>query len=351
MATKTKIKYKRLPGRNPLIIRLFFRCSLYIGNDHILAIYNKVFSEDYKRFYFSDIQAIISRKTQSGAAWNIVLAFLIACILPGALLPNDESLRLFFWILCGILLVMLAINILRGPTCTCAIVTAVQVDRLPSLHRLRTARKAINTIRRAIEKVQGMLSLEEINAGHREDSTHARASLNTLRQPQGRERQIRHYDGTIHMVAFSSLIADGILNSISFLFHSQLMSVISSALAVMYSISIIVALAKQYRSDIPRTVQGITWASLGFVCISYFLSYILMITIFIRKPHVVMSQWDMYRAMLDLPPQDSPFGMIVYGFVAACALVLGTLGLIGVKRHRDISATKPGGPAKSRGKQ
>jgi ABC-type multidrug transport system fused ATPase/permease subunit len=351
MVTKTKIKYKRLPGRSPFIIRLFFRCSLYIGNDHILAIDNKVFSEDYKRFYFSDIQAIITRKTKSGAVWNIVLAFLTACVLPGVLLPNDESLRLFFWIVCGIILVALLINILRGPTCICHIMTAVQEDKLSSLHRLRTARKTIRTIRRAIEKVQGMLSLEEINASHRKDSIHAKASLNTLRRPHGRGRQIRHYNGTVHMIAFISLIADGILTSIAFVYHTLLISAASSALGVIYFMCIIIALAKQYASDIPRMVRVTTWASLVFVLISYVLSYILMITAFMRKPHVVMSQWDMYRAMLDLSPHDSSFLMAIYEFSAICALVLGVLGLIGLKKHRDISAIKPGGPAESRRKR
>ena len=41
--------------------------------------------------------------------------------------------------------------------------TAVQEDQLPSLNRLRVARKVIGTLRLAIEKVQGTLSPEEVN--------------------------------------------------------------------------------------------------------------------------------------------------------------------------------------------
>jgi cell division protein FtsL len=341
MDNRAKTKYKRLPGRNSVIVRLFLRCSLYSGDDHILAIYNKVFSEYYKRFYYSDIQAFITRKTKIREAWTIVFAFLMACTLPGALLPNDETLRLFFWILCVIFLFLLVINILRGPTCTCHIVTAVQVEKLPSLNRLRVANKAIRTIRFSIEKVQGKLSPEEVAASQSTATAKPTPSLSGLRQSQRGKRDIRHYNGTIHMIVFALLLSDGILTSISLLNHTLLIGIVSSALTVMYTIGIIIALVKQYRSDITRSVQGITWASLGFVCVSFILSYILMITAFIHKPQVMMGQWDMYRAMFELSPQASPFLMTVYGFAALCALVLGALGLIGVKRHHARSKIAP----------
>jgi hypothetical protein len=345
MDKKTDIRYKRLPGRGPrtrgIITAVRSRCSLYLGDDHILAVDNNGFSESYKRFYFSDIQAFITQKTRRGAVWNIVLAVMIACSLVGALFFEEESLRILFWILSGIFFALLLINILKGPTCTCHIVTAVQVDKLPSLNRLRVARKVIDAIRPSIEKVQGTLSPEEITTGQSMGTAHPAPSLRGTRVSQGRQRQIRHYDGTIHMTAFALLLADGIVTGISLLYHTLLIGVVSSALTVMYTISIIIALVKQYGSDIPRSVRGVTWASLGFICISYILSYILMITIFMRTPHVMMSQWDMYRAMLKLSPQDSPFLMIVYCFVAVCALVLGALGLMGVKRHRDASTIAP----------
>ena len=123
------------------------------------------------------------------------------------------------------------------------------------------------------------------------------------------------------------------------------MTGVSSVLTLTYSILVIVALVKQHGSDIPSTVRRITWASLGFVCVSFLLSYVLMMTTLITsKPDRMITQWDMYRVMLDLSPQDSRLVMGVYAFAAACSLVLGTLGLVRVKRHRDdsASASRPG---------
>ena len=345
MDKERDIKYKRLPGRGPrkrgFITVVRSRCSLYLGDDHILAVDNNGFSENYKRFYFSDIQAFITQKTRRGAVWNIVLSIMIACILIGALFSAEEPLRIIFWILSGIFLVFLLINTMGGPTCTCHIVTAVQVEKLPSLNRLRVTRKVINTLRRAIEKIQGKLSPEEVTASHSTGTAHPTPSLRSSRLPPSRERQIRHYDGTIHVVAFALMLAAGILISIELIYHTASMTIVFSLLVALYFICIIIALAKQYGSDIPIMVRRITWASLGFVCVSLFLNYILMITALMRTPHVVMSQLDMYQAMLELSPQDSPFVMAVYIFSAVCTLVLGALGLVGVKRHRDALTIVP----------
>jgi hypothetical protein len=89
----------------------------------------------------------------------------------------------------------------------------------------------------------------------------------------------------------------------------------------------------------------VTWASLGFLCVSYLLGYVLMVsTLMTSRPEKMVTQWDMYRVMLDLSPQDSPLVMGVYAFAATCSLVLGALGLVRVKRHRDDSASvsRPG---------
>jgi hypothetical protein len=114
-------------------------------------------------------------------------------------------------------------------------------------------------------------------------------------------------------------------------------------MTVIYCIFIVVALVKQYGSDIPGTVRRIAWASLGFICVSYFLSYILFIstfpTLIMQRPNAMITQWDMYRAMFDLSAQDSRLVMVVYAFAATCSLILGALGLVRVKEHRDRSAS------------
>lgn len=336
MDGRAETGYKRLPGRGPrrggFISISLSRCSLYLADDHVLAVESTGFSEDYKRFYFSDIQAIITRKTRRGAFWSTILALMIACSLMGALYLEAGSLHIFFWILSGTFLAFLLVNTFRGPTCICHIKTAVQQDQLPSLNRLRIARRVIEMFRPAIERVQGKLSPEESATDQSETIPHP---VLPLRQPRAREHEIRHDDGTIHMMAFAFILLDGVLTGINLLHHTLTMATVSSLLAAGYCICIVIALVKQHDSDIPAPVRRVTWASLVFVCISYFLSYVLMMTsMMTRKPEKIATQWDMYRATLDLSPQDSVLAMGIYAFLATCSLVLGTLGLARVMRHR-----------------
>jgi len=344
MDGRAETRYKRLPGRGPrrggFITISLSRCSLYLGDDHLLAVDNNGFSEDYKRFYFSDIQAIITRRTRRGGTWSIVLASMIACSLMGALFLEKEPVRIFFWVLSGAFLVFLLVNAFRGPTCICHIMTAVQEDQLPSLNRLRVARKVIGTLRHAIERVQGRLSPEEVQTSQTEVIANPMTSLRKIRQSRRREHQIRHYDGTVHMITFALMLTDGVLIGIDLLHHTMTVAAVSSFLTAAYCICIVAALVKQYESDIPGTVRRITWASIGFVCVSYFLSYVLMVTtLMTSRPEKMVTQWDMYRAMLDLSPQDSLLVMGVYAFAATCSILLGALGLVRVKKHRDDSAS------------
>ena len=340
MDGRVETRYKRLPGRGPrrggFIAVSFSRCSLYLGNDHILAVDSTGFSEDYKRFYFSDIQAIITRRTKRGAAWSIVLSLMTACCFMGVLFLEVESFRILFSILSGMFLVFLLFNIFRGPTCICHIMTAVQQEQLSSLNRLRVARKVIEMLRPAIERVQGKISPEEINTDQNEKFPHP---IRPLRHPRAKGHEIRHDDGTIHMMAFALILLDGILTGINLLHHTVIMATVSSLLTAAYCICMVIALVKQHDGDIPGSVRRVTWASLGFVCVSYFLSYVLMVTSLVtRKPEKMATQWDMYWAMLSLSPQDSLLAAGVYTFAAVCSLVLGTLGLVRVKKHRDASA-------------
>jgi hypothetical protein len=121
------------------------------------------------------------------------------------------------------------------------------------------------------------------------------------------------------------------------------MAVVSSILGAAYFIFIIISLVKQYESDIPSAVRKFTWLSLVFVCISSFVNYTTMMVLTMRQvlhqPNEMVTQWDIYRAMLDLSPQDSPFVMVLYGFVATCSLILGAFGLVRAMNHRQMSTT------------
>jgi len=146
------------------------RSSLWLGKDHLLCIDSTGYGEDYKRFYFRDIQAVTLVATKRRWIWNWVLGAPTAlCVIwwsihfasASSVPPGDVILAsgmIAFFAL------PLLINNLLGPSCACQLRTAVQTEDLPSLSRLRRSRKVMDRLRPLIAAAQGQLAPEEIPA-------------------------------------------------------------------------------------------------------------------------------------------------------------------------------------------
>ena len=165
----SETEYKKLQGSSSLTKRT----RVWLGKDHVLSVQNLGYSEEYRRFYFRDIQAIIVQRTSLSAIFNWILGLLLIAPLLGvfaglmALMKRpfqSDDLVLFipFCLFGAILLISLVMNIVRGATCACYIKTAVQTERLPALNRIRTAQKFIEKISPLIAEAQGTITLEEI---------------------------------------------------------------------------------------------------------------------------------------------------------------------------------------------
>ena len=149
-------EYKKLPGRGTKrrafldVVRA--RARLWMGKDHLLYQLSTGYTEDYKRFYYKDIQAVTIRRTKRFLVWSLVLPLLtFICAVSGY---NHEPFREFFWAVGAILFLFLLIHLFMGPTCICRLHTGVSTEEIYSWKRLRTARKAIAVITPLIEASQ-----------------------------------------------------------------------------------------------------------------------------------------------------------------------------------------------------
>jgi hypothetical protein len=158
MGRKTKA-YTRLPGKK----RGFFwgYDTLWLGKNHLLRIDSKIFVEHYKRFYYWDIQAFVTQKTVRGKIVNGILSLLGGGFMLLAVQIGEAGLPIF-GILTSLTLALLLINWMLGPTCVCHLRTAVQTEKLPSLNRLRTARKVLDRLRPWIAQAQGSMTREDL---------------------------------------------------------------------------------------------------------------------------------------------------------------------------------------------
>jgi hypothetical protein len=143
------------------------RSSLWLGNDHLLSIDSTRFTEEYKRFYFRDIQAITIRITNRRKIWNLVLMLSLLFWL-GSLVRMlselDTGTIVFMGITFLILALPLLLNNILGPTCTAYLRSAVQIEELPSLSRVLRAHNVLDRIRPLIVAAQGQLTPEELSA-------------------------------------------------------------------------------------------------------------------------------------------------------------------------------------------
>ena len=148
--------YRRLPGRKAGFLSY---CRLWLGTDHLLLARTTGFSEEYKRFYFRDIQAVVTRRTERREILSVILAF-TAIVFGVMSVFSPSGWWAFFFVLTGTVLFALLMNWLRGPTCVCHLRTAVQTEELSPLKRLRTTRKVIERLKPKIQEAQGPLAPE-----------------------------------------------------------------------------------------------------------------------------------------------------------------------------------------------
>ncbi|HEV7867244.1 MAG TPA: hypothetical protein VGO90_06150 [Chthoniobacteraceae bacterium] len=143
--------YRRIPGSGAL----FQRGRLWAAPDHLLLVGASLIGERYRRFYFADIQAFVVRKTlRNWIRASVALLLSITCASSGWMIDMEPVPRGIFLGLAGFFLLIVLWHVLRGPTCHFHVRTAVQFERVPSLTRIRSARRVIAHIRPLIEAAQ-----------------------------------------------------------------------------------------------------------------------------------------------------------------------------------------------------
>ena len=170
MAEPTYQRLTRTRTRSMFAVAVASRSSLWLGSDHLLCVDSNGYTENYKRFYFRDIQTITIRATKRRIILNWILGILIALCLArcnfGSLIkPNPDVLTIVLLTVAVLFFgIPLLFNNIFGQTCACELRTAVQTEDLPSLSRVRQTRKVLGKIRPLIISSQGQLTPGEISA-------------------------------------------------------------------------------------------------------------------------------------------------------------------------------------------
>lgn len=331
-------QYQRLPGRGAGLVS-FHR--LYLGPDHLLLVTSTGYSETYRRFYFRDIQAIVLQKTAAWAVWNGVLGSLSAlCALLVTVYLIGRAPEMMVPLVLGLVLapfsvVPLVWNLLLGPTCVCLLGTAVQTTKMPTLGRLRTARRVVARIKPLIEAVQGPLppdALRELEA--RKPAPPAVAAPPVI---AAAGLPPRAYNGRVHAWLCWLLLADLPATVLDYFFETAGRALGLTVFAAT-GVAAVIALVRQRQASLPRALKRMPWIVLGLFGGSLAVGNVYGV--------VLLMQGRMADAQ-DLRVWEEPFlfGMAVV--TTAIAVMLGAYGLVRLRNWRASEApttAASGGP-------
>jgi hypothetical protein len=314
--------YKRLAGTRGGIH------SLWVAGDHLLLLSNHSFSEEYRRFFFRDIQQISVAKTQGAMILNIVLGALV--LLLASVIPFVEVWEgLGVWIAFASLLCVS--NLLKGPSCICELRTAVQTVRLKPLRRLRRAQKVIAQLRPLIEAAQGgLVTAEMIASGQIAPQAPAPAAATApVRRP------LRHCHGRIHLILFWLCLADLPLTLLAYLNKSGWFTALSMIQLVASVGFAIAAIIQQQNSDLPsplRRIPIIVLVSAGFFFAAS-MSYVVVFLASGRLPPDQHAAWH-----------GDPVTLVMSVISTTINVACGLAGLVLRERFRSTRATPPPTP-------
>lgn len=124
--------------------------KLYLADDHLLLVQNSAFSLKVSRFYYRDIQAITVRRAADHVGWRVLLGSVL-------LIMFIVMLAAYHWVLLLIVLLLglwLTAEIISGPSCRCAIQTAMTLQPISCLSRIPRAQQFITIMQPLLERSQ-----------------------------------------------------------------------------------------------------------------------------------------------------------------------------------------------------
>lgn len=322
---KKEKQYKRLPGRGR---KTFSRHALWMGSDHLMAIRTFSYSESYKRFYYSDIQAVIIRRLDYWKVVSIILALLSVFIYLIAFFSGNTGTVVSI-IFGTVFLLCFLVYVLWGANCESYIQTGIQIEKLPSLNRLKSTQKTLAFLQPRIERVQGKLSRDALR------ETLVRQAPGPVQTrsapPQAEKTPVRKEKGIWHAALFGLLLLIGAVGLTDFFYQHIALTIVSTLITMAAAICMIIALVKQGNSDLPEAVRTITWMTVVFICITAVTAYIVNMVLVIRnmeRINALNSQWELIKMMTQISPFDNLFYVLLGLFKTSASMILGSFGLI-----------------------
>jgi hypothetical protein len=313
----TGSQYSRLPGRSGF----FVSHSLWLGADHLLSVRRNPFSESYRRYYFADIQAIVLTELPNLVA---PYGYTVAVLLLVTTAALFYTLHPVWGVFCALTSLAAFLLSWRSADCACYVQTSVSSEILPSLRQKVNAGKTLGRLKVEIERTQGAVSAEVLEARPADTRSRLVASPKSA---------LRHSSGRLHWIVFALMILRGAMASATVLgVASVSLNFATSGVGMLVLLLLVLAAIQQRNSDLPGNVRRVIYAALVFYIVSGLGGFVVSIYITFRLGTRAANQ-----AMLMANPAIKSFELL--DLIGFCTLGVG--GLILMWRHQRSSVPPP----------
>ncbi len=334
--SKPSSTYKKFPSKHKKFIG---NDCLWFGDDHLLLVESTGISENYKRFYFKDIQAVNILKTRSNSIKTILLGILLGLSIFLTLLTfeagNLSSPMFIFWAASSLIFLFMFIWFFRkGTSCRCFMYSSVQKEKLTPVNTLKKATKFLDTIVPKIETRQGVLAPEALqNASQRVEA----APSAILKHGNAAPR--KQISLSWHRALFLSLMAFSIFGIGNLLFRFPALYLIGGIAFLLILLVNIVAIVKQASSTLGSWAKGISITSLVFMFITIGYGYVEFFYFMTQNMEKWVkasnNQWELAKYYTNINPFDYPIIVGVNIFLSVIFFILGAAGLILLWRREN----------------
>jgi hypothetical protein len=142
-STDRPIAYRKFSGQRGTLISVE---QLWAGDDHLLLVSTSFAVEQYRRFYFQDIEAFVIRPTRTQRKWVIAnsiclgLFGLLTLLVVGRHPSNDAIAGgIFLGVVATLFLIALLYQLVKGPSCVSFLQLRTGLERLGAANRVRLA--------------------------------------------------------------------------------------------------------------------------------------------------------------------------------------------------------------------
>jgi hypothetical protein len=265
------VRYRKLPGHRR---GLFRGASVWLGPDHLLLVRSMRFREEYKRYQFRDIQAIVVAGTKRFHISTRAIGIAVLWFLAAVFLWTRAAWGPALMVVAAILLLAAWLIVSGFFSCQARIYTAVSRDDLPSLYRSWTARRFLREVESRIADAQGTVQgwageIEEREIGPAEQrpvtAAAAAGASPALKPALPRRNRTLASDFLI-----ACLIGDAVWNSVAARAPQWLQSA-SHALALLLTVAAILVVVQHHRGTIATGMQRLAIGVLVAVGLIYYL--------------------------------------------------------------------------------